>query len=107
MSKSPILKAYTNLMREINGVKILDTIPLDYFLHMIFGMAIYLIARAFKISSSKSLILVFTIEGIKEFADSFAMTNTIEENIADFVITVSLPLLAFLIEKKKSKVKLN
>jgi hypothetical protein len=94
-------------MREINEVKILDTIPLDYFLHVVFGQAIYLICRLFKISALKSFLVVLVIELCKEITDSFAMTNTIEENLADFALTISLPLLSFLIERKTTKAKLN
>jgi len=107
MSKNQISRMYTNLMREINEVKILDTIPLDYFLHIVFGQAIYLICRLFKIDALKSLLIVVGIELTKEIADSFAMTNTIEENLADFGLTICLPLLSFLIEKKTKKSKLN
>jgi len=107
MSKNHISRMYTDLMREINQTRILDTIPLDYFLHIAFGQAIYLICRLFKLAPIKALIIVIVVELIKEIADSFAMTHTLTESLIDFVLTISLPTACFVIGKMTGKKKLN
>lgn len=102
-----IVDQYSFLMREISKTYVADTIRLDFLLHTLLGQIIYIILRKFGAKPIASYIIVVVIALSKEIVDSFSLTNELVENITDFSLTMLLPTLSFLIDKKINKKKLN
>lgn len=69
-----------------------DTIRLDLILHFILGLILTLIIRKWKKSPTFALALVFLIQLIKEYYDSFTMTASFKEGAVDTLVTISYPL---------------
>ena len=106
MSLREMTKQYSLMMQKISQTKIADTIPLDIFLHALLGYIIYIIAK--KILNNNVYLAFFAVlvlEVTKEIMDSFSLTNTLYENVTDFVATMIVPTILVIIKKKKNKNK--
>ncbi len=95
-------------MQYISTTKLFNVVPLDILLHITIGYIVYIgIKNILKLNYTISYIVILALEILKEFIDSFSMTNTLEENIKDFIATMLIPTTLLLIKRKKNKNKLN
>lgn len=91
----------------ISNYKIAGFIPLDKVLHFLVGMLVTIILRTKKVKISRIMILLITLEVIKEVHDSYTLNSSLLEEFLDFFCTLSYPLLLFIVIKSKQKLQKN
>lgn len=90
------------VFRFISSYMIAGILPLDKLLHFLFGLIITVILLKKKYTLKSVFILLLILELSKEYYDSYVMTNTLVENILDFLTTFIYPVIIYLVRKFKS-----
>lgn len=100
------MKEVHNLLGYISNTKIAGTIPLDIVMHLFVAYFIMIILLKCNIKIIRAYLIVLTLSLFKEVFDSFSLTNTIDENIKDLLVSMIFPTIQLLISfSKKSEVR--
>lgn len=99
-----MLEYLHNFLGFISNTKILGLIPLDIFAHLLvsYSIFIYLLYKR-KFPILLSYIVVFTLSIFKEIFDSFSLTNTVEENVKDILVSMIFPTAIILVRYIKRR----
>lgn len=102
------MKPLHDFLGYISNTVFFDFIHLDFLAHFFIGYLIMFILMKKKIKVTNAYFVVFILSLFKEVFDSFSLTNTLQENIKDLIVSMTLPTIMLLIHKfiKKDKYKI-
>lgn len=100
------MKELHSILGYISNTKLLGFIPLDIVMHLVVAYIIMVILLKCNLKIIKAYFIVLILCICKEVFDSFSLTNAIEENIKDLLVSMIFPTIQLLISfSKKSEVR--
>jgi hypothetical protein len=98
-----IIKSFYQLLGFFSNTKLFGVIPLDIVMHLSVSYALMIILLIKKVRFLYAYFFVFFLAIAKEIFDSFSLTNTIQENLKDLIVSMIFPTLLLLVWKIKHK----
>ena len=92
-----------SLLGFISNTKIVGVIPLDIVMHLLVSYLLMAVLIVKKVPFRFAYLSVFILAIAKEIFDSFSLTNELEENLKDLVISMILPTILLMVWKIKGQ----
>ncbi len=97
------MQLLNNVLGYISNTKLWGFIPLDVIMHLLVSYLIMFIMLWRKVRFRYAYLVVLLLSLIKEFYDSFTLTNVLSENIKDLLVSMCFPTLLLVVWKIKGR----